>query len=376
MRRAGKTFLAFQKIQELLNNKIPLETILYLNFEDDRLLPMDHKEMGKLIDAFFTLYPQNHSRPCFLFLDEVQNVPDWAIVIRRFLDSKNVQIFLTGSSAKLLSKEIATSLRGRSLAVEVWPYSFSEFMQAHNIKRLKGPFGKKTIDIMRDHLLKYFQIGGFPAVQEFAINERLEVLQGYVETVIFRDIVERYQVTNLSLLRYFIHFLMKNVAFPFSINKFYNDTKSQGFKVGKDTLYHHLDYIEDAYLLFGVPLYTDSLRLRQNSPKKIYIVDDGLLLANTFNLSTNLGKLFENLVYLDLRRQGKKIFYYKTTSGFEIDFVVQSERGEAELIQVAWDIEDPETLERETRALKEAEKELGIKGRILDFKAYIANIAG
>lgn len=373
MRRVGKTYFSMQKILELLEKKIPLESILYINFEDDRLLPMDHKAMGKLIDAFYTFYPENHSRECYIFLDEVQNVPDWALVIRRLIDSKRVQIYLTGSSAKLLSKEISTSLRGRSIETEIWPFSFSEFLKAHHIITPKHPFGKRSLDEMRKHLLRYLEIGGFPAVQSFSPPDRLQILQGYVETVIFRDIVERHKVTNLSLLRYMVNALMKNVAAPFSINKFYKDIKSQGYKVGKDTLYNYLNYVEDAYLIFGISHFTESMREMQTTPKKIYNVDNGLLLANTFNLSDNFGKLFENLVYLDLRRQGKEVFYYKTKSGFEIDFVAISKQTPPELIQVVWNLEEPATLDREQRALQEAESELGIKGRILDLTHYLSH---
>lgn len=371
MRRAGKTYFALQKVLDLLQKKIPLDSILYINFEDDRLLPMDHKAMGKLIDDFYTLFPENHTRECYLFLDEVQNIPDWALVVRRFFDSKKVQIYLTGSSAKLLSKEISTSLRGRSLETEIWPFSFPEYLQAHSITTPKLPFGKKSLDEMRKHLLSYLQIGGFPAVQFLSPSDHLQALQGYVETVIFRDIIERHKVTNLALLRYMITTLMKNIAAPFSINKFYKDIKSQGFKVAKDTLYNYLSYVEDAYLLFAIPHFTESIREMQTTPKKVYAVDSGLLIANTFNLSDNYGKLFENLIYLDLRRQGREIFYYKTKNGFEVDFIATRKDAKPKLIQVAWNLDDPDTRLREERALKDAEQELGIKGKILDFATYL-----
>lgn len=371
MRRAGKTFFSLQKIVALLEQNIPLECILYLNFEDDRLLPMDHKGMGKLIDSFYTLFPKNHTRTCYLFLDEVQNVTDWALVIRRLFDSKRVQIYLTGSSAKLLSKEISTSLRGRSIETEIWPFSFLEFLQAHHIATPKTPFGKKSLDMMRKHLIDYLEIGGFPGVQTLSPSERLQTLQGYVEMVILRDIVERHKVTNISLLRYMINTLLKNVSAPFAINKFYNDIKSQGYKVGKDTLYNYLNYIEDTYLLFAIPHFTESVREMQTTPKKIYAVDHGLIRANTFNLSENTGKLFENLVYLDLRRQGKEIFFYKTKNGNEVDFVVTSKQEKPQLIQVVWNLEDPDTFHREERALKDAQEELGIEGRILDLSTYM-----
>ncbi len=374
MRRSGKTFFLFQTIRELLKQGVPIEHMLYLNFEDDRILPMDQKGMGQLIDSWYTLYPENHHHCCYLFLDEVQNVTNWPLVLRRLLDTKQIQIYVTGSSAKLLSKEIATSLRGRSLAIEILPYSYLEYLNAHQLQSPKKALSKSQLDQHLKHLKEYFQIGGFPGVQEMPLKEQIESLQNYVETVIFRDVVERHQISNISLLKYFMSFLLKNVAAPFSINKFYNDIKSQGHKVGKDTLYAYLNYLEDAFLIFTVPIFTESLRHRQTTPKKVYAIDNGLICANTFNLSDNLGKLFENQVYLDLRRQGKKIFYYQTAEGYEIDFVTQDQKGHYEMIQVVWDLSDSKTLAREERALRQAEKELGFSGRLLDRSAYFSEM--
>jgi predicted AAA+ superfamily ATPase len=375
MRRSGKTYFLFQTIRRLVSDGIDLERILYINFEDDRILPMDHKSMGQMIDSWYTLYPENHDRCCYLFLDEVQNVEGWPLVLRRMLDTKNIQIYVTGSSAKLLSKEIATSLRGRSLSIEILPYSYPEYLTAHHLELPSKPFGQKALDYHRSYLLKYFQVGGFPGVQLMSPNEQLETLQNYVETVIFRDVIERHQISNTSLMKYFIGFLLKNISVPFSINKFYNDIKSQGYKVGKDTLYSYLTYLEDAFLVFSVPIFTESVRLTQNTPKKIYAIDNGLIRANTFNLSENLGRLLENQVYLDLRREGKKIFYYLTSDGYEIDFITQDSQGKYEMIQVVWDMNDQKALERETRALRQAEQELGFLGRILDCTHYLQHFA-
>ncbi|MBS0629978.1 MAG: ATP-binding protein [Verrucomicrobia bacterium] len=371
MRRSGKTYFLFQTIRKLLATGVPIDRILYINFEDERILPLDGKGMGKMIDSWYTLYPENHHHLCYLFLDEVQNVEGWPLVLRRMLDSKNVQIYVTGSSAKLLSKEIATSLRGRSLAIEISPYNYREYLSTHQLEGPSRPFGKKALDHQRSYLLEYFQTGGFPAVQSMQRNEQLDTLQNYVETVIFRDIVERHEIGNITLLKYLNHSLLKSVGAPFSINKFYNDIKSQGYKVGKDTLHAYLGYLEDAFLIFTVPILTESLRHKQTSPKKVYVVDNGLILANTFNLSENFGKLLENQVYLDLRRQRKKIFYYKTSGGYEVDFVTQDREGKYEILQVVWDAEDSETLEREERALKQAEEELGFSGRIINWSTYL-----
>jgi predicted AAA+ superfamily ATPase len=374
IRRSGKTYFLFQTIRELLNEGIPLERILYINFEDDRILPMDHKAMGQLIDTWYTLYPVHHQHLCYLFLDEVQNVEGWPLVLRRLLDTKNLQIYATGSSAKLLSKEIATSLRGRSLAIEIQPYHYAEYLNTHNLPVLSKPFGKKALDYGRSYLLDYFRVGGFPGVQFISATERIETLQHYVETVLFRDVVERHQIENIALLKYFMHSLLKNVGSLFSIHKFYNDTKSQGHKILKGLLYDYFSYLEDAFLLFAVPCFTESLRHLETKPKKIYAIDNGLIGATTFNLSSNFGKLLENQVYLDLRRQKKKIFYYQTSSGYEIDFITEDLEGKHEIIQVVWEGNDPKTQQREMRALQEAESELGFPAKLVDWTTYLKSV--
>jgi uncharacterized protein len=371
MRRSGKTYFLYQTINQLLAAGVSRQQILMINFEDERLLPMTAKEMGALLDAFYTLYPENHHKRCYLFLDEVQNVPDWPLVVRRYFDSKNVQLYLTGSSAKLLSKEIATSLRGRSLSIEVWPYNFNEYLLSHDLELPQKPFGRKTFDVMRRHLLDYFSTGGFPSVQQMPENEWRETLQGYVDTVILRDIIERYNVSNITLLKYLTTTLLKNAATLFSVNKFYNDIKSQGYKVSRDTIYTYMGYIEDAFLAFTIPFYCESERKKQGKPKKIYVVDNGLVNANSLGSQEIHHKFFENQVYLDLRRLGRSIYFYKTADDFEIDFVTVAQGGERELIQVTLDMSDPKTAEREQRALIQAEKELGIKGRIITLKDYL-----
>ena len=371
MRRSGKTTLLYQTIHTLLSQGVEYSQILLINFEDDRLLPMSAQEMGKLIDDFYQLYPENHQRECYLFLDEVQNVPDWHVVVRRFFDSKNVQIYLTGSSATLLSKEINTRLRGRSLAREVLPYDFREYLSAHQQTLPGKPFGKAAFDILHHHLLQYFATGGFPGVQHLPPDEWREVLQSYVDTVILKDIMERHQIKNISLLRYLTLTLLKNAAARFSINKFHNDLKSQGYRVNKDTLHQYMTYIEDSFLIFRVSHYSASERLKQTQPKKIYVIDYGLLNAISLPLTKDQGRALENLVYLDLRRQGKTVYYYTSQQGYEIDFVTVALDGTRELIQVTWDMSDPQTAEREQRALAAGQAELGLDGRIITVQDYL-----
>ena len=370
MRRAGKTYSLFQRINLLLDQGIHKEQILFIDFEDDRLLPMTVKEMGQLLDEFYSIYPENYQKTCYFFLDEVQNIPDWHQVVRRYSRNKKIDLTITGSSAKLLSKEINTSLRGRSLSIEVMPYSFAEFRLAHNLPSAKPPFGKQAYDISGSQLIDFFNRGGFPAIQNMQSHDWRDTLQSYVDSVILKDIIERYKITNIALLKYLTKTLLINAATQFSVNKFYNDIKSQGFNVSRETIYHYIDYLEDAFLIFNVPLYSESIRAQQTNPNKIYVIDNGLISAFSLKIKDIYHKFLENQVYLDLRRQGKDVFYYKTKDGYEIDFVTVDKNGAREMIQVTWDMRDPKTAEREQRALQIAEEELGIKGRIITSREY------
>lgn len=371
MRRSGKTHFLYQNIRKYLARNVDLDQILYINFEDERISPINHKTMGRMIDTWYSLHPDNHNQCCYLFLDEVQNVEGWPHVLRRMLDTKNIQIYVTGSSAQLMSKDIATSLKGRSLTMEILPYNYLEYLTFHDLRLPSKPFGKKMLEVHHNHLIDYFRAGGFPGIQNIPANEQLESLQSYVETVLFRDVVARHQISNVSLMKHFISYLLKNVSSTFSINKYYQEIKDEGQKVAKDTLYSYLSYLEDAFLIFTVPLYSQSPKKMQTAPKKIYAIDNGLVAANTFDLPDRLDIALKNQLYLDFRRQGKKVFYCTTTDGYEVDFVTQDIQGNYELIQVMWESHDSPLLARKERVLRQAENELGFRGRLIDWKLYL-----
>jgi len=373
MRRTGKTYLLYQQILQLIQAGVDKRTILYINFEDDRLFPLDEQRLAGLVDAFYAFYPENHEKKCYLFFDEIQNVNNWPIVIRRLHDTKQAEIFLTGSSAKMLSKEIATSLRGRSLAIEIWPYSFNEFLRAENVSIDRDLYGKKTQDMLKQQFHRYLTIGGFPEVTGYDRDVIQKTLQEYLDVAIYRDIIERHQVKNPLLIKWMILSMTHNIGKPFAINKFYNDSKSRGFHVGKDLLYEYADQIEDSYLTFLMPIYDKSFRKTHTNPKKLYAIDAGMVRALTLDYEDELGRLFENVVYLDLRRMGCKISYYLSSEGYEVDFVAQNSQGSKKLFQVALDIENPKTLEREERALQAGMKELKCDGEIVTLDSYLRN---
>jgi predicted AAA+ superfamily ATPase len=370
MRRTGKTYFLYQNIRGLLDDGVAASRILYLNFEDDRLLPADSKKLSTFVDFFYQEHPENHNELCYLFFDEIQNVEGWPRLVRRLLDTKEVRIYLTGSSAKLLSKEIATSLRGRSIATEIWPYSLSEYLAATGAEKAVVPKGGAALDRARRRLSDYIAFGGFPEVASMEHLSRLRVLQDYADVVLFRDVVERHHITNIPVAKYLLRTLLRNASKMLSVNKLFADLRSQGIKVSKNTLYEYIDHFQDAYLCFRVPMWSDSFRKSWTNPQKTYAIDTALAQAFNSDFSKNLGQMFENLVYLDLRRAGYEVYYYLTATRREVDFLAKDPLGNIHLFQVSALLQDESTKEREQRALTEAEQELGVSGRIVTMENY------
>ena len=362
MRRTGKTFFCFQRMKQLLSSGIPMNQILYLNFEDDRLLDFSVKDFQTVLDVYYSKYPENRDVKCHFFFDEIQSIEKWEIFIRRLLDTENVQISLTGSSSKLLSKEIATSLRGRSISTEIFPFSFKEFLRHHDLfETAPEHFSSKTASILRKAASDYIEIGGFPEVQNIDKNLRTEILQGYIDSVLLKDVVERHKVSNIVALKHLVNNVMTSPCSQFSVNKFYNTLKSMSIKCTKNNLYEYLDHLLDAYLFYRVPLHTRSEKTRMVNPPKIYVIDTGLLNAMTFRHSINHGHLLENMVFMHLRYNGFEIEYVNTEKAYETDFFARHPiTGEISLIQVCWDISNEKTFSRELRGLKSAMTELGI----------------
>lgn len=366
MRRTGKTWFLFQTIADLLKSGTAKETMLYLNFEDERLLPITTENLRLIPEIYYRRYPRHRGAPCTFFFDEIQNIKGWENFARRLIDTENIHLCLTGSSAKLLSKEIATTLRGRSIATEIFPFSFEEASRHAGIvlEDNQRPGAKKR-SFIENKLISYLLEGGFPETQGIRPEYRIRVLQEYLDAVILRDIVERHKISSTVPLRYLIRHLLNAAACPFSVNKFYNDLRSQGVPCSKNTLHEFLDHLCDAYLFFQVPLHTCSVRARMVNPRKIYTVDTGLIHACSHDLRPNMGRLLENFVYLELRRDNYNIEYYKTAGGGEVDFLVTNHKGEKKLIQVCADLNNSTTKQRELKALTEAMEEQAINKSVI-----------
>jgi hypothetical protein len=363
MRRSGKTYFLYQQIRDLAEQGLPRERCLYLNFEDERLAPLTAADLHLIPDAFYRRYPESRRAESWFLFDEIQNVPGWERFVRRLVDSEPVRIVITGSSAKLLAREIASCLRGRSLSTELLPFSFAEALDHVGVEiPNRWPPPARQRSALEHQFQRYLTTGGFPEVQTVAADLRVRILQEYVDVVLLRDVVERHGITNVAALRYVARRLVRSPSGRFSVNRFYNELRSQGIAVGKDALHAYLAHLQDAYFFFAVERATPSLKQRQVNPKKGYLIDHGLAQAAAFQAGDDVGHLLENVVYLEARRRGHTLSYVTTASGFEVDFLVEARSGRRRLLQVCADLADEATRNRELRALEEAMRELKLRG--------------
>lgn len=366
MRRVGKSWLLLSRMRELLDAGVPRSRILHIDFEDERLAGMRLEHLQLVEEVFFRRHPESHSAECWYFFDEIQNVPGWERFVRRLLGDPRRQIAVTGSSAKLLSKEIATAMRGRSLTTELWPFSFHEVLAHRGVAiPTKWPTGKATAARLAAEFDRYLETGGFPEVLDVPADVRRLILQDYIDVAILRDIVERHDVRNAPLLRGVVRRLLRGAGCLASVHAIGNDLKSQGHTFGKDLLYQLIDHVEDAFLASLLPVDTWSERRRQANPRKVYVVDHALMRAASVGRSQDLGHALENLVYLELRRRGEVLGYHATATGREVDFVVFDRDGEKCFVQVCASLEDDSTRKREFQALADALAETAVRRAVV-----------
>lgn len=348
VRRSGKSSILFGLIKTL--RKITSsENIIYLNFEDDRLFPLKLEHLDLILEAYYELYPQKRDEKIYLFLDEVQVVDKWELYVRRIHDNLNVSIFITGSSAKLLSTDIATSLRGRTISFEIFPFSFREYLSYKQIKINLN--SSKSLSYIKNAFESYLINGGFAeTINEDSYIAR-KILSDYLELIVFKDIAERHNISNTSLLKHLNKYCFTNIATLLSFTKLYNEFKSQGFKLSKDTIFNYMSYLEDAYALFTVPVFRNSIKEELRNPKKIYAVDNGFKKMYDYAINQDKSKLYENIAFLHLRRQSKNIYYYKGTQ--EVDFYAKLDDQEI-LVNISYEIQNKKTRQREINGLLEA----------------------
>ncbi|NJE01602.1 ATP-binding protein [Thermococcus sp. JdF3] len=343
-RRVGKTYLMRQIIEKLRSEGVPEEKVAYVNLEDPRLVGASLEDLMTLLEVLREMGGER----LHIFLDEVQVVDGWERFVRYLLDMGN-RVFVSGSSSKLLSKEIATQLRGRSVSVRVFPFSFGEFLKARGfaVKRYLSSAEKAELKSL---LREYLEWGGYP---EVVLNPhmRIEVLRGILDLAIYRDIVERWQVRNISALRLLLKILARSSHL--TLTRAYSTMKSLGVSIGKGTLADYLEYLSDAFILHRLPPYVKSYKKAELLGFKPYLVDNGLLRITGVK---DKGRLLENLVMVELLRRGfepGEDLFYVPGDDWEVDFLAGDE-----LIQVSYEFH-PLNRERELKALVSASERIG-----------------
>ena len=345
-RRSGKTYFLY-KLRERFKN------FLHLNFEEPILRNIETNEIYNIIALHQEMFGK---KPKTLFLDEIQNLNEWPSIVRSLLDREEFDIFITGSSSKLLSREIATQLRGRTISYVLLPFSFREFLKVKNISPKKYMLLEEEAKIKR-MLKEFMDYGSFPEVVLKTEKER--ILREYFNTILYTDFVERFGLRNIELAKCLFEFFFQNFSKEFSIRKFLNM-----FKGGKNTIYEYVEKLPETFTVFFVEKYSKSVYLRKSWPKKAYVCDLGI--SKILGFSEDIGKKMENTVFLELLRGVndnplRMIYFYKSKEGYEVDFVVKDGANVKELIQVTYACARDEIEKREVRALLKASGELGCK---------------
>ena len=359
MRRAGKTTFLHQLRQEALDMGVARERTPYVSFEDERLADLEAVHLDLLVSEYARRFPdaQDGGRVTWHF-DEIQVVRGWERFVRRLVDTERTDVCISGSSAALLSREIATALRGRAWQVLIHPFSFEEALRHRGRALPEDPAAMTSRE--RAHLeralLDWLETGGFPEVQGLDPHARHRLLRDYVDVAMLRDVVERHDVRNVAGLRWLVRHLLGNAGGLFSIEKFYGALQSQGLRIAKGTLHQLLAHLEDCFLVRVVWMESASERQRMVNPRKAYPVDPGLIRVFDRTGRANLGHALETAVLVELERRGSEVTYVRTPEGYEIDFLARWPDGRMELIQVCADVGNPATAERECRALVAAGK--------------------
>lgn len=357
MRRAGKTTFLHQLRTERAASGTPMRLLPMLTLEDERLADMDAMRLGALIDAYVDeQFAAGDIGPLTWFLDEIQVVPGWERLVRRLLDSHGTQVLVSGSSAALLSREVATALRGRAWQVPMFPFGFDEALRHSGETVPEDPAAmdrqqRARIEAAFDNWLA---AGGFPEAQSLDASLRRHLLSDYVSVAILRDVIDRHDVSNVAGLRWMTRHLLANAASMFSVEGFHRAMSAQGIAIARDTVHQLLAHLEDCFLVRAVWMESRSERQRMVNPRKAYPIDAGLIPVFDRTGRSNVGHALETAVLIELERRRCEVTYIRTPQNHEVDFLARLDDGRTELIQVCADASSDDTAARELRALREA----------------------
>ncbi len=358
VRRSGKTYSLFEYAR-ILRKKVPLYNVIYINFDDVRLSPLNIQEFIYLPEIIKENFNIDEKKNFYLLLDEIQYIEGWEKIVRSFLDRKLGNVVFTGSSSKISPEKLSSSMRGRTLTKFIYPLNFKEFLKFKNFESDSKVSPKRLIEFMREFLL----YGGFP---EVVLNDdksfKTSYLRELYKTIFYRDIIENFPIRNLKTFEIFLKVLLESFSSSMSISKFHKFLNNTfGIKTKKNTLQEYFFYIKSAFFIFEIEIFSYKLKERLQYPRKIYCIDTGLVNSLVFKFSRNWGKLLENAVFLELIKRGEELYYWKDNTGKEVDFILMKNFKPQLPIQVVWNIDDEKTKGREIRALLKAMEEFELK---------------
>lgn len=374
VRRCGKSTLMESIMNTLIRSGVPRENIVWINFSDERFLELHQGGWDSIHTAYYSTYPQKrHSEKVYFFFDEIQLYPNWELFVERLRREENCSIYITGSSAKMLSKEIGTSLRGRTLSWELFPFSFREFAFRCGVSnRTKGSSRRLQLQHAWE---RYKAEGGFPAVFGLDAPLRRQLHQEYYNALLLRDVIERYSVRYPQVMRHLANRVINSMATLFSIRKVYEEVKGLGFSVSRESITQFMQWMEDAYFIFSIPAYSASIARQAREFRKVYCIDHSMAISLSSRILQNRGQILENIVFCSLRQVTPDIFYYRTKESYEVDFLVILKNGSKVLVQVSFDLSSPETKNREVRALRSAMAETQTKEGYIVTDSYQEELA-
>ncbi len=349
-RRSGKSSLLYLIINQIKSKG----NYLFINFEDPFFIENNGPQViEELIDVYKEYY---NPKLKYLFFDEMQNIKDWEKAIRKLGDGTNYKIFITGSSSKLLSRELSSLITGRHLSFELWPLKFKEYLlfKGLSIDSYRD-FAQQKTKISR-YFNKYMKLGGFPKI---VLKENEELLKQYYLDILEKDIIKHYDIRHKQIIEKLGVYLLSQAGKLLSIASI-----QKTFWISFEIASNYIDYFKEAFLVFELPQFSYSLKTQQKAQKKIFAVDTGLANAVSFRFSEDKGRIFENTVFIHLKQMYSELYYYKTKNNLEVDFLCKQSK-KVELIQACFDLYDEKTKAREISALVEAMKELKLSSGII-----------
>ncbi len=353
-RRGGKSSLIKLICDDLIKKyNVPASNVLYLNFEDERFIEFNTGDFAQIYELFLQINKPTGKQ--YFFLDEIQNVNGWERWVNRLYENENIKIFITGSNASLLSSEISTALTGRNSVITNFPFSFREFLTFKNYKLQKNDFYQtKKRAVIKSFFQEYLKLGGYPEI--IKINDPT-LLEQYFKDIIYRDILPRYSIKKIKEIRELCLFLASNLGSIHSYNKLQNLIGVKSI----NTVKSYLEILEETFLFFRINLFDYSIKRQIYNPSKIYIIDTALGNSISFKFSESIGHIYENLVFLELKRRNKEIYYWKSKKGKEVDFLIKKGLDIEEAIQVSYNLSDKKTLDREIESLLIAKDEFKVE---------------